>query len=167
MAAGRCEMRESSQLLVEPPVCWKMEVDHSSCCPSSLQADMNWWKAAVEDHTLDFTVDILGLHLILTVWYFWEGRSKPDWQRRGDILHHRTTDPTIRLHGLVTCLENQVVCFVSSWSCYFVKAFSPHFFILQSFLFDVTPSFAVQHFPLATPHKILVVSLHWLTNGQQ
>lgn len=83
---------------------------------------------------------------------------------KGDILHYRTMDSTIRLHGLVTCLENRVVCFVFLQSCLFFKAF---FLFLQCFLLDVTPSFAAQHFLLATPRKTRVVSLHWLTNGQQ
>lgn len=41
---------------------------------------------------------------------------------KGDISHYRTMD-SIKLRGPVTCLENQVVCFVFSWFCLFFKAF--------------------------------------------
>lgn len=46
------------------------------------------------------------------------------------MSHYWTMDSTIRLHGLVSCLEIQVVCFVFSCSCLIFKAFS----LLQCFL---------------------------------
>lgn len=53
---------------------------------------------------------------------------------------------------------------LSLFQGFFFSFFSP---LKQSFLADVTLSFAVHHFLLATPRKIWLVSLHWLTNGQQ
>lgn len=48
-----------------------------------------------------------------------------------------------------------------------IRFFKALFSLFFSFLSDVTPSFAVQHLLLATPHKTWTVSLHRLSNAEQ
>lgn len=168
------EVRGELQLpAVSSTVCWLTDPSDPLCRPSVITAA---WRELVKS---EFT------HLVDLTWYFrfkqWiaifqegpqdkESLWRPGYLRYSagwEVIFHTTGQWTQPLDSMVCCPALKIKSFASSFHhrVYFSRLFLLSYSVFSQ---NVTSSFAVLHFlSPATTHRMPVVSLHWLTNGQR